>query len=124
MSRIHLALNTNRFEESVAFYSKLFDREPAKLRPDWAKFDLGDPSLNLTLNRRDKNIEAGDINHLGIEVDDAETVARMDAYLREAGLKTLVEDDVTCCYARQDKTWVQDPNGHSWEFFFVREDAG
>ena len=121
MSRIHLALNTNHFEESVQFYSKLFAREPAKLKPGWAKFDLQDPALNLTINHRADPLVRGDISHLGIEVEDAATMAAMDKRLRDAGLKTLVEDNVTCCYALQDKTWVQDPNGHSWEFFFVKE---
>ncbi len=65
MSRVHVALNTNRFEESVAFYSKLFGSDPAKLWQDWAKFDLQDPALNLTLNRSDKTVHHGDINHLG-----------------------------------------------------------
>jgi catechol 2,3-dioxygenase-like lactoylglutathione lyase family enzyme len=123
MSRIHVALNTNRFEESVEFYSKLFGSDPAKLHQGWAKFDLRDPALNLTLNRSDKTVHHGDINHLGIEVDDSETVAAMDQRLRDLGLSTLPEDDVTCCYARQDKTWVQDPNGNSWEFFYVKADV-
>ncbi len=123
MSRIHIALNTNRFEESLEFYGKLFGQEPAKLRQDWAKFDLADPPLNLTLNRSDKTVHHGHISHMGIEVEDAETVAAMDKRLQELGLTTLPEEDVTCCYARQDKTWVTDPNGHAWEFFYVKEDA-
>jgi catechol 2,3-dioxygenase-like lactoylglutathione lyase family enzyme len=123
MSRVHLALNTNHFEESVEFYSVLFNQEPAKLKPDWAKFDVAEPALNLTLNRRSGEVVAGDINHLGIEVQDSGIVEAANQRLIDTGLKTLVEDDVTCCYARQDKTWVQDPNGHSWEFFYVKADA-
>ena len=123
MSRIHIALNTHRFEESVDFYSTLFGQGPAKLRENWAKFDLQDPALNLTLNRSGEPVTVGDINHLGIEVEDAASVARIDSTLKESGLRTLVEDNVTCCYAVQDKTWVQDPNGHSWEFFYVKGDA-
>jgi catechol 2,3-dioxygenase-like lactoylglutathione lyase family enzyme len=123
MSRIHLALNTRHLEESVAFYSKLFGTEPAKQRPGWVKFDLQDPALNLTLNQSELEVPRGDINHLGIEVSDSETVAAMDNRLQELGLGTRPEKDVTCCYARQDKTWVQDPNGHSWEFFYVKADA-
>ena len=123
MSRIHLALNTNHFEDSIAFYSKLFNQAPAKVRQGWAKFDVTEPALNLTLNATEKPLARGDISHLGIEVSDAEAVAAVDKRLIDEGLKTLVEDDVTCCYAVQDKTWVQDPNGHSWEFFFVKEDA-
>lgn len=123
MSRVHIALNTDKLEASIAFYSKLFDTAPAKVRPDWAKFDLADPAVNLTLNRSNEAAQGNQISHLGVEVQDAETAARMDSYSQEQGLKTLVEDDVTCCYAVQDKTWVSDPNGHAWEFFFVKEDA-
>ena len=123
MSRIHIALNTSRFDESLAFYSKLFDTAPAKVRDNWAKFDLQEPALNFTLNRSAKEPGQGEISHLGIEVEDSDAVARIDRRLRDIGLKTLVEDEVTCCYAVQDKTWVQDPDGHSWEFFFVRQDA-
>ncbi len=123
MNRIHLALNTNRFEESVDFYSKLFGRDPAKLKEDWAKFDIEEPALNLTLNRSNKTVHHGHISHLGIEVGDSAAVAAIDKRLRELGLGTLPEEDVTCCYARQDKTWVTDPNGHAWEFFYVKEDA-
>ncbi|MCZ6829018.1 MAG: ArsI/CadI family heavy metal resistance metalloenzyme [Gammaproteobacteria bacterium] len=121
MSRIHIALNTNHFEESIAFYSKLFNQEPAKVKPDWAKFDLQDPALNLTLNRSREPLARGDISHLGIEMEDSASVTTMDKHLRAQGLKTRVEENVTCCYALQDKTWVQDPNGHSWEFFFVKD---
>jgi catechol 2,3-dioxygenase-like lactoylglutathione lyase family enzyme len=121
MSRVHLALNTDRLEESIDFYRALFDTEPARVKPDWAKFDLQEPALNLTLNRVSEAPAGGDISHLGVEVPDSAAVASADRRLREKGLETLVEDDVTCCYAVQDKTWVRDPNGHSWEFFFVKD---
>ena len=123
MSRIHVALNSNRFEESIRFYTQLFGQEPAKRRENWVKFDLADPALNLTLSRDEKTVHHGHINHLGIEVEDAATVAAIDERLRHLGLETAPETDVTCCYARQDKTWVTDPNGHAWEFFYVKGDA-
>ena len=123
MSRIHVALNTNRFEESIEFYSLLFGQGPSKVREGWAKFDLADPALNLTLNRDNRTVHHGHINHLGIQVGDPDTVQVMDQRLRDSGLETSPETDVTCCYARQDKTWVVDPNGHAWEFFYVKADA-
>jgi len=123
MSRIHLALNTDHFEESIEFYGKLFKQPPAKIRPDWAKFDLSNPPLNLTLNRRERAAAPADINHMGIELDSSEAVTQMDKHLQQQGLITIPEQDVTCCYARQDKIWVSDPNGHSWEFFYVKADA-
>lgn len=123
MSRIHVALNTNRFEESLEFYGKLFGEQAAKVRQDWAKFDLVDPPVNLTLNRSDKTVEHGHISHMGVEVEDSATVTAMEERLQALGLVTLPEKDVSCCYARQDKTWVTDPSGHAWEFFYVIEDA-
>ncbi len=123
MSRIHIALNTDRFDESIAFYSKLFGQEPAKQRERWAKFDIADPAVNLTLNQTDEPVAGSQISHLGIEVGDSNTVAAMDQRLQDLGLKTIPETDTTCCYALQDKTWVTDPNGHAWEFFHVKADA-
>lgn len=123
MTRIHIALNTNKLQESLHFYSKLFDTAPAKVRHDWVKFDLAEPALNLTLNLTDQPAQGSQISHLGVEVDNAEVVQAMDRRLQEAGLVTAPEEDVTCCYARQDKTWVTDPNGHAWEFFYVKDDA-
>lgn len=123
MSRIHIALNTNHFDDSVEFYSKLFGQPPAKLREGWAKFDLADPALNLTLNTTAEPVQPGQISHLGVEVKDSATVAAMDERLQQLGLKTIPEENTTCCYAVQDKTWVTDPNGHAWEFFHVKADA-
>jgi catechol 2,3-dioxygenase-like lactoylglutathione lyase family enzyme len=121
MSRIHLALNTNHFDDSVVFYTTLFQQAPARQRPGYAKFDLQDPPLNLTLNHTEEPLVRSEISHLGVEVRDADSVAVADARLKAAGLDTFVEEDVTCCYARQDKTWVADPDGHAWEFFYVKD---
>lgn len=123
MSRIHIALNTHQLDESIAFYSKLFGQSPAKQRERWVKFDVREPALNLTLNQVDEPVAGSQVSHLGIEVDDSETVAAMDSRLRELGLVTALETDTTCCYALQDKTWVTDPNGHAWEFFHVKGDV-
>ena len=81
MSRLHLALNTDRMEESIAFYRVLFDTEPAKVKPDWAKFDLQEPAVNLTLNRVGEKPGGGDISHLGIELQDSAAVAAVDSRL-------------------------------------------
>ncbi|MEE4192201.1 MAG: ArsI/CadI family heavy metal resistance metalloenzyme [Halieaceae bacterium] len=123
MSRIHIALNTHQLDESIAFYSKLFGQSPAKQRERWVKFDIREPALNLTLNQVDEPVSGSQLSHLGIEVEDSETVAAMDSRLRELGLATTPETDTTCCYALQDKTWVTDPNGHAWEFFHVKGDV-
>ena len=123
MSWLHCALNTNRFKASVDFYAKLFGRHPTKLEDGYAKFSCDDPSVNLTLNKVSIPIHQDAINHLGIEVEDAKAVMVAKDRLEQLGLATKLEEDIDCCYAIQDKIWVTDPNGHSWEFFFVKDEG-
>ena len=123
MNRLHCALNTNHFHASIAFYTKLLGQNPAKLEDGYAKFSCEDPSVNLTLNQVSSPIHQDAINHLGIEVEDAKAVVEAKERLEELGLITRLEEDVDCCYAVQDKVWVSDPNGHNWEFFFVKKEG-
>ena len=123
MSRLHCALNTNNFNASVDFYTKLFGQDPAKLEDGYAKFSCEDPSVNLTLNQVSAPIHQDAINHLGIEVEDAKTAIVVKERPEQLGLPTKLEGDVDCCYAIQDKVWVTDPNGHGWEFFFVKDEG-
>jgi catechol 2,3-dioxygenase-like lactoylglutathione lyase family enzyme len=120
MSRVQLALNVSDLEKAVAFYSKLFDTGPAKVRPGYANFAVSEPPLKLIL------IEGagagGTLNHLGVEVESPEHVDAATARLAAEGLATAIEDDVACCYARQDKVWVDDPDGAPWEVYTVKED--
>ena len=104
MSRIQLALNVEDLDQSVAFYSKLFGTEPAKLRPGYANFAVAEPPLKLILIENPG--QGGSINHLGVEVADTGTVDAEQTRLAEAGLASIDERDTTCCYARQDKFWV------------------
>lgn len=117
--KFHLALNTEKFEESVAFYRAFFGAEPVKLKPGYAKFDLDDPALNFTLNQKPV-AEAGALNHLGLQVQSSEDVRAAAQRLQQAGMATLEEHNTDCCYALQDKVWVQDPNGYRWEVFVVK----
>lgn len=122
--KTHIALTTTRFDAAVDFYRTLFGVEPVKHKPGYAKFDVDDPGLNLTLNAgtsvcREQRDGRGTLNHLGLQVDDAEVVQAAARRLVEAGLATRMEDDVECCYARQDKVWVHDPDGNAWEVFSV-----
>ena len=123
MSRLHCALNTNNFKASVDFYTKLFGQHPAKLEDGYAKFSCEDPSVNLTLNHASAPIHQDAINHLGIELEDAKAVMLAKERLEQLGLATKLEEDVDCCYAIQVKVWVTDPNGHSWEFFVVKDEG-
>ncbi len=121
MSRIHLALNSYEFERSLQFYEALFQTPPEKLADDYAKFSSSNPPVNLTLNRASAPVGAGSINHLGIEVESPEAVARAEARFEALRVATRPEKDTVCCYARQDKFWTNDPDGHAWEFFYVAE---
>jgi len=120
--RPHLAINVSDVERSVSFYAALFGAEPEKVRPGYAKFSVADPALNLTLNEG-RRTDLGAFNHAGIEVSDTEAVLAAKDRLVEEGLAAFDEMDTTCCYARQDKIWVRDPDGTPWEVFTRREDA-
>ena len=122
MSRIQLALNVNDVDEAVAFYSKLFGTPPAKRRPGYANFAVAEPPLKLVLIESPG--QGGSLNHLGIEVVDVDTVDAEQTRLAEAGLASIDERGSTCCYAKQDKFWVQDaPNGERWEIYTVLADS-
>jgi catechol 2,3-dioxygenase-like lactoylglutathione lyase family enzyme len=118
----HLAINVTELDRSVAFYSALFGTEPAKRRDDYAKFEVEEPAINFTLNVGERN-GLGAFNHAGIQVSDTDEVLAARLRLQKAGLATFDEMDTTCCYARQDKIWVHDPDGTPWEVFTVHEDT-
>jgi catechol 2,3-dioxygenase-like lactoylglutathione lyase family enzyme len=121
MSRVQLALNVSNLDDSIAFYSKLFSTEPAKVRPGYANFAIAEPPLKLVL------IEgtgvAGSINHLGVEVESTDEVAAATSRLASDGLPVATEDEVSCCFAVQDNVWVDAPDGEAWEVYTVLADA-
>lgn len=120
MSRVQLSINVSDFDAAVAFYSRLFGTSPAKLRHGYANFAMNDPPLKLVLNAPG-NGAGGTVNHLGIEVDSTGDVDRAGDRLRTSGLTTEPEPGAVCCYARQDKVWVHDPDGVPWEYYTVLE---
>lgn len=122
MSRVQLALNVSDIDEAIEFYSKLFATEPAKVRPGYANFAIAEPPLKLVLIE-DTTKEPGSLNHLGVEVESTEQVAAAQSRLAAAGLATAVEDQTECCYALQDKVWVDGPGGEPWEVYTVLADA-
>src|SRR5215470_8662640 len=119
--KAHMALNVKNVEQSLAFYKKMLGIEPSKVRTGYAKFDLQNPPLNLTLNEAAFG-ERGALSHLGIQVASTEDVLATRERWRAAGLATRDEMRTDCCYAVQDKTWVSDPDGNQWEVFVVLED--
>lgn len=119
--KAHLALNVKNVERSTEFYKKMLGIEPSKVRTGYAKFDVANPPLNLTLNEVAFK-ERGALSHLGVQVASTEDVLAMREKWAEAGLVTRDEMQTNCCYALQDKTWVHDPDGNEWEVFVVLED--
>ena len=119
--KAHLALNAKDVETSIEFYKKMLGIEPSKVRTGYAKFDVNEPPLNLTLNQV-PFAGRGALSHLGIQVASTDDVLAMKALWESRGLMARDEMQTTCCYAVQDKTWVSDPDGNEWEVFVVLED--
>lgn len=119
--RLQLALNVRDIDEAVEFYSKMFEAKPNKRKPGYANFAIEQPPLKLVLFE-DANADER-LNHLGVEVfEDADVTAATER-LRTAGLDHLIEDETTCCYAKADKVWAQEPQGLRWEFYKVLADS-
>jgi catechol 2,3-dioxygenase-like lactoylglutathione lyase family enzyme len=118
-TRVHVAINVSNVEQSLPFYRSLFGQEPTKVRPGYAKFEVAEPPVNFTLNQGNITPGLGSLSHLGIQVKSTAEVLAAKERFQVSGLATFKEEDVTCCYAVQDKVWVQDPDGNRWEVFVV-----
>ncbi len=119
--KAHLALNVRDVEKSLEFYRKLLNLGPSKVRTGYAKFDVQNPPLNLTLNEV-AFAGKGALSHLGLQVASTNDVLAMRDRWTDSGLITRDEMQTNCCYATQDKTWVRDPDGNEWEVFVVLQD--
>jgi catechol 2,3-dioxygenase-like lactoylglutathione lyase family enzyme len=120
VSRVQVALNVADLDESIAFYTKLFGTPPAKVRDGYANFAILDPPLKLVLFAGGG--EPGSLNHIGVEVDSPAAVAAAIARASADGLDQEIQENVSCCYAVQDKTWIQGPD-NAWEYYTVLGDA-
>ena len=120
MSRVQLALNVADLDASIEFYSKLFRTEPTKVHDGYANFAIADPPLKLILFAGMG--EPGSLNHVGVEIDSTDGVAAVIARTQELGMEQEIQEQVSCCYAVQDKTWVKGPD-NDWEFYTVLADA-
>ncbi|MGO9383607.1 MAG: ArsI/CadI family heavy metal resistance metalloenzyme [Mycobacterium sp.] len=121
MSRLQLALNVDDLEEAITFYSKLFNTEPAKVKPGYANFAIPEPPLKLVLLENPGH--GGTLNHLGVEVESSEEVHEEIARLANEDMLTEEEIGTTCCFATQDKVWVIGPAGVRWEIYTVLADS-
>ena len=121
MSRVQLALNVDNLAEGIAFYSKLFNAAPAKVKAGYANFAVAEPPLKLVLIENPGH--GGSINHLGVEVETSDRVHEEIARLSNEGMFTEEEIGTTCCFATQDKVWVTGPGGEKWEVYTVLADS-
>ena len=121
MSRVQLALNVDDLDEAITFYSKLFDTEPAKVKPGYANFAIAEPPLKLVLIENPGH--GGTINHLGVEVESGDKLHEEIARLAGQGMFPKEQIGTTCCYATQDKVWVTGPAGERWEVYTVLSDS-
>lgn len=117
----HVSLNVSNIEKSVEFYERAFGVKATKRRPGYAKFDLVEPSLNLTMLEAPRT--GVNASHFGIQIASSEDVAQASMRFQEAGLATRTEENTDCCYALQDKVWIEDPDGNAWEVFVVKGDV-
>jgi catechol 2,3-dioxygenase-like lactoylglutathione lyase family enzyme len=123
--RIHLGLAIKDLERSTAFYRALFGQEPTKTRPRYAKFEVAEPPVNLSLNEVAGTTGPNNpIAHYGIQVKSTEAVNEIGERMAMAGFATKLEEQVTCCYAVQNKVWVTDPDGNKWEAYLVLDNDG
>jgi predicted enzyme related to lactoylglutathione lyase len=116
MKRLHVHVSVDDLDRSIGFYSALFATEPAVVKPDYAKWMLDDPRVNFAISTRGK--QAG-LDHLGIQVESKDELSDVYARLHQAGGTVLEQGETTCCYAKSEKSWIEDPSGISWETFFT-----
>lgn len=121
-AKTHLSLNVRDLEKSIAFYRAFFGVEPHKFRHGYANFDIASPPLKLALNAYTGDFGRSSLNHLGILVDSPKEVEEAKSRLEASGLVELAEENVECCYAKQDKVWVRDPDGNAWEVYAILDD--
>jgi catechol 2,3-dioxygenase-like lactoylglutathione lyase family enzyme len=119
--KAHIALNVRDVPASTDFYRKLFGIEPSKVRNGYAKFDVQNPPLNISLNEHPVG-NRGALSHLGIQLSSTADVLQLRQRWSDAGLAVRDEMQTNCCYALQDKAWVSDPDGNEWEAFVVLQD--
>ena len=114
MKRFHVHVHVNDLEKNIAFYSAMFDQQPARTEDDYAKWMLNDPPVNFAISTRG---DAPGVDHLGIQVEQAEELEALKASATRADMTLLDEGATSCCYARSDKYWLTDPQGIAWEQF-------
>ena len=120
MKRLHIHMGVENLEESIRFYTALFGAEPVKTKADYAKWMVDDPSVNFAISTR---ASKKGVDHLGIQVDSSQELDAIRAQMSAANISTHSDGETTCCYAKSEKSWVNDPNGIAWEAYHTMDDA-
>ena len=120
MKRFHIHIGVDNLDESIHFYSALFGAAPIKTKPDYAKWLLDDPRVNFAISTR---AETKGVDHLGIQAEEETELTELRGRLKEGDMTVVDEGDTVCCYARSEKSWIQDPSGIPWEAYRTMEDA-
>src|ERR1700721_2654229 len=120
MKRLHVHVAVNDLQHSIGFYSALFAAEPTVIKSDYAKWMLEDPRVNFAISTRGR--EPG-LNHLGIQVENSEELSDVYARLRKAGGNIIEQGETACCYAKSEKSWIDDPAGIAWETFHTKGES-
>ena len=120
MKRFHIHVGVEKLDESIRFYSALFGAEPVKTKPDYAKWLLDDPRVNFAISTRAKK---KGVDHLGIQVEEESELTELRERLKAGDMAVVEEGETVCCYARSEKSWIQDPSGIPWEAYRTMEDA-
>jgi predicted lactoylglutathione lyase len=116
MKRMHIHVAVEDLQHSIGFYSALFAAQPTMIKPDYAKWMLDDPRVNFAISTRGR--EPG-LDHLGIQVESQEELHEVYARLHKAGGNSIEQGQTVCCYAKSEKSWINDPAGLSWETFYT-----
>lgn len=123
-TRVHISLEVSDIQKSIAFYSALFQREPSKVRADYANFRMEGPDLHLALvhvpNLKTEKVVS---RHYGVELFSDDKLKLWLESAKRTGIKPRIEEEVTCCYAVANKFWAQDPDGNEWEFWVRKGEA-
>lgn len=120
MKRMHIHVGVDRLDQSINFYSALFGAQPSKTKSDYANWMLDDPCVNFAISTRGGKTG---VDHLGIQVEQDDELEDLRARLKSADLSVFDEGETVCCYARSDKSWVEDPGGVAWEAYKTMEEA-
>jgi catechol-2,3-dioxygenase len=120
MKRMHVHVSVADIPDAIRFYSALFESQPTVVKLDYAKWMLDDPRVNFAISTRGR--EPG-LDHLGIQVEDRDELREVYAGLHQAGSNVVEQGQTTCCYAKSEKSWIEDPAGISWETFLTSGEA-